>query len=83
MTTASLPTLDRSKPILDDDQILAKAIARFNRDRRNAGLLPCQPSVHLSEVAQNTVILRNIAGDLAVYEVTPSSRLRQVHPVRC
>ena len=83
MTTASLPTLDRSKPILDDNQILAKAIARFNRDRRNAGLPPCQPSIHLSEVAQNKVILRNVAGDLAVYEVTPSFRLRRVPTVPC
>lgn len=83
MTTASLPTLDRSKPILDDDQILAKAITRCNRDRRNAGLPPCQPSIHLSEVAQNKVILRNVAGDLAVYEVTPSFRLRRVPTVPC
>lgn len=83
MTTASLRTLDRSKPILDDDQILAKAIARFNRDRRNAGLPQCQLSIHLSEVVQNIVTVRNVNGDLAMYEVTPSARLRQVHPVRC
>lgn len=42
MMTDTHPGLDRSKPFLDDDQILAKAIARFNRDRRYSGLPPCQ-----------------------------------------
>jgi hypothetical protein len=81
MTTATLSTLDRSKPVLDDDQILAKAIARLNRDRRYAGLPPCQPNILLSEVVENLVALRNINGDLAMYEVTPSFRLRRVPTV--
>lgn len=78
MTTATLPTLDRSKPILDDDQILAKAVARFNRDRRYSGLPPCQPSIHLSEVVENVVTLRNTKGDLAMYKVTGALRLRRI-----
>lgn len=76
MNTATIPTLDRSKLVLDDNEILSKAVARFNRDRRSEGLPPCQPSVHLSEVVENVVILRNVNGDLAQYKITPSLRLR-------
>jgi hypothetical protein len=83
MTTATLPTLNRSKPILDDDQILAKAIARFNRDRRYAGLPPCQPNILLSEVVENLVALRNITGTLAMYKITRASRLRRIPSVPC
>lgn len=83
MTTATLPTLNRSKLVPDDDEILAKAIARFNRDRRYSGLPPCQPSVHLSEVVENVVTLRNIAGTLALYQITPSLRFRRIASVPC
>jgi hypothetical protein len=76
MTTAPLPSHNSSKPILDDDQILAKAVARFNRDRRKEGLPPCQPSIMLSDVAGDTVILRNVNGELARYRISPSLLLR-------
>lgn len=75
MTTATQPTLDRSNFLFDDGEIVAKAIVRFNRDRKSQGLPPCQPSVHLSDVAENVVTLRNVAGELAAYSITPSLRL--------
>jgi hypothetical protein len=83
MTTATLSTLDRSKLVPDDDEILAKAIARFNRDRRYAGLPPCQPNILLSEVVENLVTLRNITGTLAMYKITRALRLRRIAGVRC
>ncbi len=78
-----MASTNRHHTVLSDEEILAKAIARFNRDRRNDNLPPVQPSIHLSEVIGNVVTLRNVNGDLAMYEVTPSARLRQVHTVRC
>jgi hypothetical protein len=75
MTTATSTNFDRSKLFFDDGEIIAKAVVRFNRDRKSQGLPPCQPSVHLSDVADNVVYLRNVVGDLAAYSITPSLRL--------
>ncbi len=69
--------------VLSDEEIVRKAIARFNRDCRTGGSLACQPSVHLSEVVQNVVTLRNVTGDLAMYEVSPSLRLHRISSVPC
>ncbi len=67
--------------VLSDEEIVRRAILRFNRDCHTDGTLACQPSVHLSEVVQNVVTLRNVNGDLALYQITPSLRLRRISSV--